>query len=198
MPPHKLRFLLRYRKPSCWLPLSSLGSSLLTQPCSALHFEFKIENRRSPPLICSSSVAALGPCLLLADFVAEVGDERKQAPPRRRSEVLASTRSVGSGGFEATALTLERNPTSPGAYATAATASGGGRATSLASLRRFCAIAASMNSNWAPRGPRNRKRPSRRMRLRCANSISTRFLSRRDRSNASVFAVARATSRASS
>src|SRR6202047_94001 len=66
MPPHKLRFLLRYRKPSCWLALSSLGSSLLTQPCSALHFEFKIENRRSPPLICSSSVAALGPCRLLA------------------------------------------------------------------------------------------------------------------------------------
>jgi hypothetical protein len=26
--------------------------------------------------------------------------------------------------------------------------------------RRFCAIAASMNSNRAPRGPRNRKRPS--------------------------------------
>src|ERR1700730_18918128 len=27
-------------------------------------------------------------------------------------------------------------------------------------LRRFCAIAASVNSNWAPRGRRRRKRPS--------------------------------------
>ena len=33
-------------------------------------------------------------------------------------------------------------------------------ATSFASLRRFCAIAASVNSNWAPRGLRNRNRPS--------------------------------------
>ena len=47
-------------------------------------------------------------------------------------------------------------------------------------------MAAIVNSNWAPRGPRNRKRPSRRMRLRCANSISTRFRSWRDRSNASI------------
>jgi hypothetical protein len=29
-----------------------------------------------------------------------------------------------------------------------------------AGLRRFCAIAASVNSNWAPRGRRRRKRPS--------------------------------------
>ena len=49
-----------------------------------------------------------------------------------------------------------------------------------ASLRRF----------RAPRGPRNRKRPSRRMRLRCANSISMRFRSWPDRSNASVLASA--------
>ena len=38
-------------------------------------------------------------------------------------------------------------------------------------------------------GPRKRSRPSRRMRLRWANSISTRFLSRRDCSNASVAKV---------
>jgi|SRR5438552_1321598 len=37
-------------------------------------------------------------------------------------------------------------------------------------------MAASVNSNWAPRGPCNRKRPSRRMRLRCANSISIALL----------------------
>jgi hypothetical protein len=47
--------------------------------------------------------------------------------------------------------------------------------------RRFCAIAASVNSNWAPRGPRNRRRPSCRIRLRCANNISTRRLARASR-----------------
>ena len=67
-----------------------------------------------------------------------------------------------------------------------------------ASLRRFCAIAANVNSNWAPHGPRNRSRPSRKIRFKCANSISTRFLSRDDCLNASVLASARATSRASS
>ena len=42
----------------------------------------------------------------------------------------------------------------------------GGRAASLARRRRFWAIAANVNSNWAPRGPRNLRRPSRRMRFR--------------------------------
>jgi len=83
-------------------------------------------------------------------------------------------------------------------YAAHAGTIGGGRAISLASLRRFCAIAANVNSNWAPHGPRNRNRPSRRIRFKCANSISTRFLSRLDCLNASVLASARATSRASS
>jgi hypothetical protein len=54
-------------------------------------------------------------------------------------------------------------------------------------------MAASVNSNWAPLGPRRRSRSSRRMRLRWANNISMRFLSRRDCSNASVLASARAT-----
>ena len=84
------------------------------------------------------------------------------------------------------------------AYAAHKVANGGGRATNLASLRRFCAIAANVNSNWAPHGPRNRSRPSRKIRFKCANSISTRFLSREDCLNASVLASARATSRASS
>ena len=65
---------------------------------------------------------------------------------------------------------------------------GGGRATSLASRLRFCAIAASVNSNCAPLGPRRRNRSSRRMRLRCANSISTFLRSRRDCANACVLA----------
>jgi hypothetical protein len=41
---------------------------------------------------------------------------------------------------------------------------GGGPATRLASRRRFWAIAASVNSSCAPRGPRRRRRPSLRMR----------------------------------
>ena len=48
---------------------------------------------------------------------------------------------------------------------------------SLANFRRFWAVAARVNSSWTPHGPRNRSRPSPRMRLRCANSIST-FLRR--------------------
>jgi hypothetical protein len=84
------------------------------------------------------------------------------------------------------------------AYAAHKEAIGGGRAINLASLRGFCAIAANVNSNWAPHGPRNRSRPSRKIRFKCANSISTRFLSRLDCLNASVLASARAASRASS
>jgi hypothetical protein len=44
---------------------------------------------------------------------------------------------------------------------------------SLASFRRFWAVAARWNSSRAPFDPRNRSRSSFRMRLRCANSIST-------------------------
>src|SRR5262249_17391017 len=69
-------------------------------------------------------------------------------------------------------------------YAAHTAPAGGGRATSLASRRRFCAIAASVNSSCAPRGPRNRRRLNLRMRLRWANSISTRLRSRRDCSKA--------------
>ena len=56
-----------------------------------------------------------------------------------------------------------------------ASATGGGRMTSFASLRRFCAIAASVNSNWAPHGPRKRRRPSRKIRLRCAKQHLNTF-----------------------
>ena len=97
-----------------------------------------------------------------------------------------------SGGIDRLALTLGNG------YAKHAAVVGGGRATSLASRRRFCAIAASVNSSCAPDGPRNRSRPSFKIRLRWANSISTRLRLRRDFSNASVVASAHATSRASS
>ena len=56
--------------------------------------------------------------------------------------------------------------------------------TSFASFLRFWAVAASRNSSRAPLGPRSRNRPSRRIRLRCANSISMRLRSLFDCSNA--------------
>ena len=81
----------------------------------------------------------------------------------------------------------------------AATASIGGIAgRNRASRRRFCAVAASRNSSLAPHGPRSRNRPSPRMRLRWANSISTFFRRRQATSYSGVAASARATSRASS
>ena len=68
----------------------------------------------------------------------------------------------------------------------------------FASLRRFWAVAASMNSSFAPHGPRNRNRPSPRMRLRWAKSISIFFRSRIEIAYCLVFAISRATCRASS
>ena len=104
-----------------------------------------------------------------------------------------------SGGCDALAPTrVHATSTLPDAHATHAAAAGGDLAVSLASRRRFCAMAASVHSSRAPRGPRNRRRPSRRMRFKWANSISTRLRSRHDCSKASVSASARATSRASS
>src|SRR5690242_19957181 len=128
-------------------------------------------------------------CPLLADFVAEVGDDRRVAG----GTTFLIGRLLPSKGWSDPAATELYAP-----CAKQASVTGGGRTTSFASLRRFCAIAASVNSNCAPRGPRRRRRPSRKMRLRWANSISTRLRSRRERSNASVLASARATPRTSS
>src|SRR6202040_3087197 len=134
---------------------------------------------------------------LVADFVVEVGLEGRVGwaddflrPAFRASPI----RGGRSDALEALTLQTERH-----AHAThAADVIGGGGATSLASRLRFCAIAASVNSNCAPLGPRRRNRSSRRMRLRCANSISIFLRSRRDCANALVLARARATSRAAS
>src|SRR5262249_19101342 len=52
--------------------------------------------------------------------------------------------------------------------------------TSVASFRRFWAVAARWNSSRAPLGPRSRSRSSFKMRLRCANSISTFLRWRRE------------------
>src|SRR5258708_4672406 len=128
---------------------------------------------------------------LCADFVAEIGVQTARETAVHFLKPSIVTRWIVGR------LTLDFTDAC-NAYAAHKGTNGGGRATNLASLRRFCAIAANVNSNWAPHGPRNRSRPSRRIRFKCANSISTRFLSRLDCLNASVLASARATSRASS
>ena len=73
-----------------------------------------------------------------------------------------------------------------------------GAGKTLASLRRFWAVAARRNSSFAPHGPRNRNRPNPRMRLRWAKSISTFFRSRIEILYCFVLAMSRATWRASS
>ena len=55
-----------------------------------------------------------------------------------------------------------------------------GTGISLASFRRFCAVAARRNSSRAPFGPPSRSRSSLRMRLRWANNISTFLRNRRE------------------
>lgn len=68
----------------------------------------------------------------------------------------------------------------------------------LASFLRFWALAARRNSSFAPHGPRNRRRPSPRIRFKCAKSISTFFRKRIEIAYCLVFAMSRATWRASS
>src|ERR1700685_1858675 len=65
-------------------------------------------------------------------------------------------------------------------YVTANTGLGGKGHSRLAIRLRFCAVAASRNSSWAPLRPRNRNRSSFKIRLRCANRTSTFFRSLRD------------------
>ena len=101
---------------------------------------------------------------VLADFVAKVRDLE------RGTAAAAVFRTAGRLGGVALC-----HQAAPRAIA------GGGRLTILASRLRFCAIAASVNSNCAPLGPRRRNRSRRKMRLRWANSISTFLRSRRDR-----------------
>src|SRR5215207_9028598 len=107
--------------------------------------------------------------------------------------LLADTvEEVGLGLLMASAL--RRPSRSPEAHARAGVSVG----TSLASLRRFWAVAARWNSSLAPFGPRSLRRSSFRMRLRCANSISTFFRCRREVTYSFVAAMSLAISRAPS
>jgi hypothetical protein len=87
-------------------------------------------------------------CPLCADFVAEVGDDRCVAGWRELLELAARHPFPNKGWSDTTAAELCTS------YAKHASVTGGGRMRSFASLRRFCAIAAGVNSNWAPHGPR--------------------------------------------
>src|SRR4029434_25034 len=72
-------------------------------------------------------------------------------------------------------------------HATHATClSGGGRQMWLASVLRFCAIAARWNSSRAPERPRRRMRSKRWWVFRCAKRISTFLRSSLDCSNSGV------------
>src|SRR5512133_2394841 len=86
----------------------------------------------------------------MADFVAEVRDYSSEAAASILGTVL-TIRSLQSA--EAGALTHDIG------YARHGSAAGGGRATSFASRRRFCAIAARVNSSCAPHGPAQPKPP---------------------------------------
>src|SRR3974377_2587736 len=99
---------------------------------------------------------------LRADFVAEVGDWQNS---RRPEKVLKASqlpcprrrRRLRRAGTDAR-----------DAYATHTVDCGGGLATNFASRRRFWAMAASVNSSWAPRGPPNLWHPSLMIRFRWA------------------------------
>lgn len=110
--------------------------------------------------------------------------QRRQRPSEAFFEILGCAIFAG----------VAAKPPSCAAYAAIANPAGRNRA----SRRRFCAVAASRNSSLAPHGPRSRKRPSRNMRLRWANNISTFFRRRQAASNSGVPASARAMSRESS
>ena len=105
--------------------------------------------------------------LEVADFVAKVGGEIGVSPAANVGAAPSCRSLQLERRLDALVLTpATQLRTLPDAHATHAATAGGGRATSLASRRRFWAMAASVNSNWAPRGPRSRRRPSRRMRFR--------------------------------
>lgn len=82
--------------------------------------------------------------------------------------------------------------TPPDVYAAhAVVARGGDRQSSFASRLKFCAVAVSSTSSFAPVSPRRRSRSSLWMRFMCANRISTFLRSRRETSKAAVLASAR-------
>ena len=78
-------------------------------------------------------------CRVLADFVAEVGDCRSVAADAIFLNQSVAIRSTGSGDAVAATPAF--------VYARHTSAAGGGLTISLASRRRFWAMAANVNSN---------------------------------------------------
>jgi hypothetical protein len=149
---------------SCTLPqLNSLRTTTAPSTIARIFANAISRGRYFRPQSGATTILLASTCgsaVRLAKTNLESGAMSRLAPPegRPRLTILNSGRTLG---------TPHRT------HATHAVgAIGGGRAISFASLRRFCAIAARVNSNCAPAGPRSRNRPSRRMRFRCANSIS--------------------------
>src|SRR5262249_14366225 len=93
---------------------------------------------------------------LLADFVAEVAVGMARSPVGLGREVYLAACSVGAPAWSRSLRSALQ--VRPGAYPVHKATAGGGCLASLASLRRFWAIAASVNSSWAPSRPRNRRR----------------------------------------
>jgi len=100
------------------------------------------------------------------DWIEEIGLGHRDGI-RIWVRLLLAARSSWSCSCDALVPTpAHATSTLPDAHATHTAADGGARAASLASRRRFWAMAASVNSSCAPRGPRNRRRPSLRMRFK--------------------------------
>jgi hypothetical protein len=109
-------------------------------------------------------------------FVVEVCREWRVHRGRMAVRPVLAVRSAGGAASRLGPNASHAARTLHEAYATHAATRVGGRANSLAWRRRFWSMAGSVNSNWVPRGPRNRSRPGRRNSLKWANSISMRSL----------------------
>jgi hypothetical protein len=112
-------------------------------------------------------------CRLLADFVAEVGDRCILARDRLVFRLPIADRSIWSDGFDALAPTPTR----------LRRARGDGWWWSddqLGEPAQVLRDGCKGELVLCTARPRNRRRPSFRMRFKCANSISTRFLSQHD------------------
>jgi hypothetical protein len=136
--------------------LSSKSRAYLAKtrfPTSMIAGVSPIDRRQTMARRQTCNSACFGQCPLRADCVEEVGDQIVRDRSKRQTRAGLSG---AQAGFKA-----------------------GGRI-NFASFRRFCAVAARRNSSRAPKEPLSLRRSRRRMRFRCANSISIFFRSRRD------------------
>ena len=121
---------------------------------------------------CRCNAATLSvcnpPCTSVIPHLRTVFAQAQRTTARSRNLLKNSALHRGIFGSEMTSSAID--------HGAAGAVTGIGNV--LASLRRFWAVAARINSSFAPYGPRNRRRPKPSIRFRCANSISTFFRSR--------------------